>query len=197
MNRIRRQLVWITTIIAALTVVLVTTASAAPVATGWGEELTTLVNAGDARLVALEYVRALDYYERAAAAAPQAFIAPYKIALTLYKWGNAVPVRRGDLWPEALKRVDRARFLDPTNADAVFLAAVIRYRMGDYKSAVDVYRGLEKIRQGDVDLYLDMAVAAWRAGDAALASASLEKARRLQPSSARVQQIARQVFNRP
>lgn len=181
----------------ALLVLLAFSASSAPQPAGWGEELTQLVDAGDARLVALEYARALEYFERAHKAVPHAFIAPYKIGLTLYKWGNAVPVRRGDLWPEALKMADRARFLDPSNVDAVFLAAVIRYRMGDYKSAVDVYRGIERIRQGDVDLYLDLAVAAWRANDRPLASAALEKARRIQPSSARVQEIARIVLGTP
>lgn len=181
----------------ALLLAFAVSAAAAPQPAGWGEELTQLVAAGDARLVALEYARALEYYERAQKEAPHAFVGPYKIAITLYKWGNAVPVRRGDLWPEALKFADRARFLDPTNVDAVFLAAVIRYRMGDYKSAIDVYRGLERIRQGDVELYLDLAVAAWRANDSALSRSALEKARRLEPSSARVQEIARQVLGRP
>lgn len=184
-------------VLSVLVSALALSAGAAPQSAGWGEELTTLVAAGDARLVALEYARALDYYERAQKAAPHAFVGPYKIALTLYKWGNAVPVRRSDLWPEALKQADRARFLDPVNADAVFLAAVIRYRMGDYKSAIEVYRGLERVRQGDVELYLDLAVAAWRANDRPLAQAALEKARRLEPSSTRVHEIARQVFSQP
>ncbi|MEK8023762.1 MAG: hypothetical protein AAB229_08145, partial [Candidatus Hydrogenedentota bacterium] len=136
-------------------------------------------------------------YERAAKLAPHAAMPHLKSANVLYKWGNAVPARRSDLWPVAVKYVDRARFLDPTNSDAAFLAGVLRYRLGDYKSAVEVYKMLEKVRQGDIDVYLDLAVAASRANDRALARAALEKAKALDPASKRLFSAAAEIMGRP
>lgn len=162
--------------------------------TGWGEEFRAEIRRGDEHYQALEFARALENYERAEKLAPHAFIGFYKSALALYRWGDAVPVRRQDLWPQALQKADRARFLDPVSSDAVFLAGVLRYRMGDFKAATEVYKSLEKVRQGDVDLYLDLAVAAWRAGDMDLAMASLERARTVAPSSRRLQSVAREIL---
>lgn len=172
-------------------------ASAQSASSGWGEEFAATMARGDSHMVAMEYARALDAYERAAKLAPHAVAPQLKCALALYKWGNAVPARRSDLWPSAVKRADRARFLDPTNADAAFLAGVLRYRMGDYKSAVEVYKSIERVRQGDVDVYLDLAVAASRAGDRTLAQAALEKARAIDPASKRLYSAAAEVLGRP
>jgi tetratricopeptide (TPR) repeat protein len=102
------------------------------VETGWGELMAEELKIGDAHFLAEEYARALDAYDRAARLAPHAFMPAYKIALTQYRWGDAVPVRREDLWPSALKTVERARFLDPLSADATFLAGVLSYRLGDF-----------------------------------------------------------------
>ncbi len=162
--------------------------------TGWGRDFASEIEQGDSHMVGLEYARALENYERAEKLAPHAAIAPYKIAYALYRWGNDVPVRREDLWPLAVRKADRALFLDRTSADATFLAGVIRYRLGDFRSAVEVYKALETVRQGDVDLYLDLAVAAWRGGDMKLAMAALDRARLIAPSSRRLHALAREIL---
>lgn len=163
-------------------------------ATGWGAEFGAEIARGDAHLVAQEFARAAEAFERATRLAPHAFAGHYKAALTLYKWGNAVPARRADLWPAAIRLADRARFLDASSVDAVFLAGVLRYRMGDYKSAADVYKSLEKVRQGDIDLYLDLAVASWRGGDMRMATLALDRARLIDPASKRLHSVALEVL---
>jgi tetratricopeptide (TPR) repeat protein len=163
-------------------------------ATGWGAEFAAEIARGDAHLVAQEFARAAEVFERATRLAPHAFAGHYKAALTLYKWGNAVPARRTDLWPAAIRLADRARFLDSSSADAVFLAGVLRYRMGDYKSAAEVYKSLEKVRQGDIDLYLDLSVTAWRGGDMRLATLALDRARMIDPASKRLHSVALEVL---
>jgi len=161
--------------------------------TGWGELMAKELKIGDTHLLAEEYARALDAYDRAARLAPHAFMPAYKIALAQYRWGDAVPARREDLWPSALKAVERARFLDPLSADAAFLAGVISYRLGDFKQATKIYRYLERNRQGDPDLHLDLAVAAWRANDMFLATTALKAARRLAPGLPRLHRVAREI----
>lgn len=184
----------------ALGIALLVAVTAAGVAahprveTGWGEGTAEELRLGDVHFLAGEYARALDAYDRAARLAPHAFMPAYKIALTQYRWGDAVPVRREDLWPAALKTVERARFLDPLSADATFLAGVLSYRLGDFKKATEIYRMLEKNRQGDPDLYLDLAIAAWRVNDMAMAGAALEAARRLAPSLPRLHRVAREIY---
>jgi tetratricopeptide (TPR) repeat protein len=163
-------------------------------ATGWGAAFASEIAHGDAHLAAQEFARAADCFERATRLAPHAYAGHYKAALALYKWGNAVPARRVDLWPAAIRLADRARFLDASSADAVFLAGVLRYRMGDYKSAADVYKSLEKVRQGDIDLYLDLAVAGWRGGDMRLATLALDRARMIDPASKRLHSVALEVL---
>jgi len=163
--------------------------------TGWGKDFSDAVSQGDAYFVKCEYARALESYEHAEELAPHAAQASYKIALTMYRWGNGIQARREDLWPLAIKKVERTLYLDPTFADAVFLLGVLRYRMGDFKSAVQIYKSISEIRQGDPDLYMDIAVAAWRAGDMKLSSAALERARALTPSSTRLHSIAREIFS--
>lgn len=162
--------------------------------TGWGNAFADRMAHGDSHLILLEYARALESYEQAARMTPHAAAAQIKIALTLYKWGNAVPARRNDLWPAAIKAADRARFLDPTNADAGFISAVVRYRMGDHGGAVTVYKMLERVRQGDPDLYLDLAVVAIRAGDSNLATAALTRARAVDPTNKRLYLVAKEIF---
>jgi tetratricopeptide (TPR) repeat protein len=183
---------WI--LIGVALVLLASTVSAHPrVETGWGELMAEELKIGDAHFIAEEYARALDAYDRAARLAPHAFMPAYKIALTQYRWADAVPVRREDLWPSALKTVERARFLDPLSADATFLAGVLSYRLGDFKKATEIYRHLERNRQGDPDLYLDLAVAAWRVNDMTLATTALEAARRLAPGLPRLHRVAREI----
>lgn len=167
---------------------------ATTVPTGWGAEFTAEIARGDAYLVAQEFARAADAFERATRLAPHAYAGSFKTALVFYKWGNAVPARRVDLWPAAIRLADRARFLDPSSADASFLAGVLRYRLGDYKSATEVYKSLEKVRQGDIDLYLDLAVAAWRGGDMRLVGLSLDRARMIDPASKRLHSVALEVL---
>lgn len=176
-------------------VLVATAVQAHPITqTGWGREFADHMAHGDSHLAGREYARALEAYDAAAKATPHASAAQIKIALTLYHWGNAVPARRSDVWPQSLKAADRARFLEPTSADAAFIAAVVRYRMGDHRGAVDVYKALEKVRQGDPDLYLDLAVVASRAGDGNLANLALSRAREIDPSNKRLYLIAREVF---
>lgn len=181
----------ITTALGIALLVLVGAAGAHPrIETGWGQAMAEEIKIGDVHFLAGEYARALDAYDLAARHAPHAFMPAYKIALTQYRWGDAVPVRREDLWPAALKTVERARFLDPLSADAAFLAGVLSYRLGDFKRATEIYRMLEKHRQGDPDLYLDLAIAAWRANDQALAETALKATRRLAPALPRLHRVA-------
>lgn len=156
----------------------------------WVEE----VAHGDSHLISLEYARAIDAYEAAIKKGPQAVIPHLRVASAAYRWADAVPARRSDIWPLALKMSERARFLDPFSAEAAFLSGIIRYRMGDYEGAVAAYQALEKVREGDINLYLDLALAAKRMGDAQLARRALDRARAINPSAKRLYSVAREVL---
>lgn len=152
------------------------------------------VSRGDSYLAAGEYVRALTTYELAAKSAPYSAVPVLRMARVNYRWGISVPARRGDLWGAALQQTERARFLDGMLAEASFLEAIILFRIGDYRGSTAIYSHLEQVRQGDVDLYLDLAIAAGKAGNMKLATRSLEKARIVDPSSTRLMSVAKQVL---
>lgn len=171
------------------------TASAHPIEeTGWGVDFANAIRHGDSHLAHGEFARAWDAYELATELTGHAVSGHYKLALAGYMWGDAVRARRGDIWKKALVHVERARFLDPYHADAAFLSAVIRYRTGDYQGAVDVYAALERVREGDINLYLDLALAAHRLGDQELAYLALQTARVIDPGSKRLHHVALEVL---
>lgn len=157
---------------------------------GWARAIA----AGDSHLSQMHFARALDEYDRAQRIAPYSHVPYLRSATAYYGWGDAIEGRRGDLWPLALKHAEKARRLDPLSAEASFLSAVIRFRMGDYSGAVDIYRELEKVRQGDIHLYLDLALAAFKAGNRDLAATALQRAEAINPDSERLHSVAKMLL---
>ena len=135
---------------------------------------------GDELFVRREYPHAVRSYERAKDLAPSDLSSRYRIALTAYVWGDAVPERREDLWTRALEELDGIIALDPLHPDARLLRGLALYRSGRVSESRDEFARLSgRVRQGDPEIWLDLAAAALAANDRPTATQAYLQAKRV------------------
>lgn len=148
--------------------------------TGYGIRRDAEMRHGDEHFIRGEYPAALAAYGRAKSLAPSDPSVRYRMALTAYVWGDAVPERREDLWARARSEANGSIDLNPLDVSARTLRMLLLYRTGNVTAAKsELATIVGRVRQGDPELWLDLASAALATGDGATAAAATQRAREI------------------